>query len=181
MRCALAQRGQGDVDRDVAAADDDHPRPDPDRLAAAHVAQEIDAPQHEGLMDTFDRDQARALGTEPEEHRVVVLAKGLEAADLGAGADRDSQLPDLVELLVEQIGRQPVGRNPVAQHATGLLLLLDDLDVVTEGAQVVGGGETGRPGADDTDPLAAVRRDLGLRVAARQRGSARPPWPSAAG
>ena len=58
MGGALAQSGQGDVDRDVAAADDDHPRPHPDRLAAAHVAQEIDAAEHEGLLDTVDRDRA---------------------------------------------------------------------------------------------------------------------------
>ena len=132
VRCALAQGRQGDVDRDVAAADDDHPRPDPHRLAAAHVPQEIDAAEHEGLMDTLDRDQARALGAEAEEHGVVVLAEGVEASDLRAGADRDSERPDLVELLVEQVGRQAVGRNAVAQHAAGLLLLLEDLDLVTE-------------------------------------------------
>ena len=87
--CALAQRRQGDVDRDVATADDDDPRPDPDRFAAAHVPQEIDAPEHEGLMDTFDRDQAGPLRAEAKEHGVVVLSKRLEAADLGAGMDRD--------------------------------------------------------------------------------------------
>ncbi len=121
--------------------------------------------EHEGLMDTLDRDQARALGAEAEEHGVVVLAEGIEAADLGAGADRDSQRPDLVELLVEQVGRQAVGRYAVAQHAAGLLLLLEDLDLMTESAQVVGGGETGGTGADDADSLAGGRRDLGPRVA----------------
>ena len=53
---ALPQRRQGDVDGDVAAADDDDPRPDPHRLAAAHGAQEVDAAEHEGLMDAVDRD-----------------------------------------------------------------------------------------------------------------------------
>ena len=181
VRRALPQRRQGDVDRDVAAADDDHPRPDPHRLAAAHGPQEVDAAEHEGLMDTFDRDQARALGAEAEEHGVVVLAERIEAADLGAGVDRDAQRPDLVELLVEQVGRQAVGRNAVAQHPAGLLLLLEDLDLVTERAQVVGSGETGRTGADDADPLARVGRDLAVSGSRRRRGSARPPWPSSAG
>ena len=151
MRCALAQGREGDVDGDVAAADDDHPRPSTDRLAAAHVPQEIDAAEHERLMDTFDRDWARALGAEAEEHGVVALAKGVEATDLDAGADRDSERPDLVELLVEQVGRQAVGRYAVAQHATGLLLLLEDLDLVTERTQVVGRGRTGR--AEPTIPI----------------------------
>ena len=48
---ALPQSRQGDVDGDVAAADDDDPRPDPHRFAAAHGTQEVDAAEHEGLMD----------------------------------------------------------------------------------------------------------------------------------
>jgi len=44
VQCALAQRCQGDVNGDVAAADDDHPRPNPHRLAATHGVQEINAP-----------------------------------------------------------------------------------------------------------------------------------------
>ena len=117
-------------------------------------------------MDAVDREEARALGAEAEEHGVVVLAEVLEAADRGAGVDRDAEHPDLVDLLVEQVGRHAVGRDAVAQHPAGLLLRLEDLDLVTVGAQVVGRGETGRPGADDADPLARVGRQLGLRVAA---------------
>ncbi len=64
-----------------------------------------------------------------------------------------------------QVGRVAVGRDAVAQHPAGVLLRLVDLDVVPEGAQVVGRREAGRAGADDADPLAGVGRDLGLRVA----------------
>ena len=163
---ALPQRRQGDVDGDVAAADDDDPRPDPHRFAAAHGVQEVDAAEHEGLMDAVDRDEARPLGAEAEEHGVVVLAEGLEAADRGAGVDRDAQHPDLVEFLIEQVGRQAVGRNAVAQLPAGFLQRLEDLDLVTVGAQVIGRREAGWTGADDADPLAGSGRDLGLRVTA---------------
>ncbi len=78
---ALPQSRQGDVDGDVSAADDDDPRPNAHRLTAAHGVQEVDAAEHEGLMDAFDRDQARPLGAKAEEHGVVVLAEGLEAVD----------------------------------------------------------------------------------------------------
>ena len=111
-------------------------------------------------------DQARALGAEAEEHGVIVLAEVVEAADGGARADLDPQRADLVEFLVEQVRREAVGGNAVAQHSAGLLLLLQDLDLVTERAQEVGRGETGRARANDADPLAGGRCDLRLRVAA---------------
>ena len=117
------------------------------------------------MLDTVDLDEARPLGAEPEEHRVEVLAERLEAADRGAGVDLDSQHPDLVDLLFQQVGRHAIGRNAVAKHAPGLLLRLEDLDVMAVGAQVVGRGEAGRAGADDADALAGIGRDLGFRVA----------------
>ena len=57
MLRALPQGRQGDVDGDVAAADDHDPRPDAHRVAAAHGLQEVDAAEHEGLLDTLDRDR----------------------------------------------------------------------------------------------------------------------------
>ena len=165
MLRALPQSGQGNVDRDVATADDHDPRPDPDRFAAADVAQEVDAPEHELLVRAVDRDELGRLGPEAQEDRVVVGFERLEAPDRGPGVDRDAQHPDLLDLLVEQVGRQAVGRDAVAQHPAGFLLRLEHLDLVTVGAQVVGRGETGRPGADDPDPLARVGCQLGSRVA----------------
>ena len=100
---ALPQRRQGDIDGDVAAADHDDPRSDANAFAAAHRAQEIDAAEDERLMHALDRQHARRLGAQADEDGVVVLAERLEAADLSAGMDRDSQHADLVELLFEQI------------------------------------------------------------------------------
>ena len=130
MLRALPQRRQGHVDGNVPAADDHDPWPDSHRSTAAHGVQEVDAAEHEGLMDTLHRDEARSLGAEPEEHRVVALAKGLEAADRRTGVDGDTQRPDLVDLLIEQIRRQPIGRNTVAQLPAGLLQRLEDLDLM---------------------------------------------------
>ena len=104
MLRTLPQSGQGNVDGDVAAADDDDPWPDLHRLTAAHGMQEVNAAEHEGLMDTLDRDHARSLGAKPEEHCVVILAKGLKAADQGAGVDGDTQRPDLLDLLIDPSG-----------------------------------------------------------------------------
>ena len=137
--------------------------------------------EHEGQVDAVDRQQARLLGAEAEEDGVVVLAELLEAGDRGAGVDLDAQHPDLVDLLVEQVGRQAVGGDAVAQLPAGVLMRLEDLDLVAVGAQVVGRREAGRPRADDADALAGVGRELGPAGSRRQRGSARPPWPSAAG
>ena len=163
---ALPQGRQGDVDRDVSAADDDDPRPDAHRLSAARGAQEVDAAEDERKMGALDGQEASLLRAEPEEDGVVLLAELLDARNRRAGEDPDTQGPDLVDLLLEQVGRVPVGGDAVAQHSAGVLLRLVDLDVVSEGAQEVGRREAGRAGADETDPLARLGRKLGLRVAA---------------
>ena len=100
---ALSQRGERDVDGDVAAADDDDPRSDSHGLAAVNGSEEADPSEHEGLLDTFDLDAARLLGAEAEEDGVVVLAECIEVVDACVGSDRDAEYPNLVELLVEQI------------------------------------------------------------------------------
>ena len=129
MLCALPQRRQGHVDGHVPAADDHDPWPDAHRSAAAHGVQEVEAAEHEGLMDTLHRDEARSLGAESQEHGVVILAKGLEAGDRRTGVDGDTQRPDLVDLLIEQIRRQATGRDAIAELPAGLLQRLEDLDL----------------------------------------------------
>ena len=106
------------------------------------------------------------MGAEAKEDSVVVLTEGLKVADRGAGVDRYPQHPDLVDLLIEQVGRQAVGWNAVAELPTRMLQLFEYLDLVAAGAQIVGGGETGRTGADDADPFASVGRQLRMRIAA---------------
>ena len=178
---ALAQRRQRHVDGDVAAADDHHARPHAHRLAAAHGAQEVDAAEHEGVVRAFDRQQPRGLRARADEDGVVLLAEVFQPVDPGAGVDRDAQHLDLLEFLLQQLGRQPVGRDAVAQHAAGVFLRLEDLDLVAVGAQVVGGGQPRRAGADDADALAGVGRDLGPRVAAVGQAVLGGLAPSAAG
>ena len=96
--------------------------------------------------------QARRLGAKTEEHGVVVLPEGLKAADRGAGVDRYPQYPDLVDFLIEQVGRQAVGWNAVAQLPAGLLQRLKDLDLVTVGAQVIGSARL-----DGPEPMMPIR------------------------
>ena len=163
---SLAQGGERHVDGDVAAADDDDARTDPHVLAAADIAQEIYAAKNEGLMHTLDRNHARHLRAKAKEHRVVILAEDVEASNLGAGMNRNTECGDLFEFLVQQFGRQTIGGDAVAKHAASLALSLEYFDVVTKNPQVISGGKSCGTGTDDADTLAGRRRQFRFRIAA---------------
>ena len=61
------------------------------RLAAAHGAQKVDAAEHERLVHALDRDEARQLRAEAEEHRVSL-------APLPAGWQVATGLPEVGKL-----------------------------------------------------------------------------------
>ena len=79
--------------------------------------------------------------------------------------DVDPEGDDAIDLGVEDGSGEAVGRNAVAHHAPELRGRVDEADLVAEPAQVVGGAQPGRAGADHEDPLAAV----GARPAAAPR------------
>ena len=66
----------------------------------------------------------------------------------------DAERLDEVDLLVERRLGQAVLGDAVAHHAAGVVLLLEDRDVVAGDREVVGGGEARGAGADDGDALA---------------------------
>ena len=68
---------------------------------------------------------------------------------------------DSVDLGIEHVARQPVGRDPEAHHAAGHRPGLEDRHLVAEAAQVVRGREAGGAGTDDQNALAG---GLGGRV-----------------
>ena len=83
-------------------------------------------------------------------------------------------------LAVEDVARQAVGRDAVAHHAAGLGPASRISTSWPSRAQVVGGRQPARPGADDEHPpAAAARRAARTSSPARapgRRGSARRAW-----
>ena len=69
-----------------------------------------------------------------------------------------AQRRDPVELAVEHVAGQPVGRDAVPHHPARLVARVPDLHLVAEPGQVVGGRQPARPGTDHEHPLAAADR-----------------------
>ena len=103
------------------------------------------------------------------------LALGVEVLDPVPARDRDAQRRDPVDLAVEDVARQPVGRDAVAHHPARLGPRVADLDLVAEPGQVVGGRQPARPGADDEHPLAGAGRRRVERPAVLEREVAEEP------
>ncbi len=80
--------------------------------------------------------------------------KRLHAFDGGVVANVDAHVEDLVDLFVENVGRQAEGRDVGAHQAAGLVVLFEHDDFVAERQQVVGDGEGSGAGADAGDALA---------------------------
>ena len=73
-----------------------------------------------------------------------------------AGLELDALGLELFEPPVDDVlGELEIG-DPVAEHAAGLLILLEDHDAVPCPGQLLCGRQTGGPGADDRDPLARL-------------------------
>ena len=118
------------------------------------------------MMGSFDRQQSRLLRAQAEKYSVVVLAKLLDAVDLRVRVDLDAKHPDLVDFLFEHIGRQTVGRDAIAEHSAGMFLCLEDLNLVTIGAQVIRRSQTRWTGANDADSFSSIGRQFRFRVTA---------------
>ena len=91
-----------------------------------------------------------------------VLAKGDVRGELG------TQLENLIDLEVQDLLGQPVLRDAVAEHPSGLRHRLEHVHLVPLDGEVVGTRQPGRPRTHDGDFLAVRRRDLGpegLRLA----------------
>ena len=90
----------------------------------------------------------------------------------------DAHVDDARDLGVEHVARQAVFRDAEAHHAAGHRAGLADRHLMAETAQMIGGGQARRTGADDQHALAARRAAAVERPAfcdrACRRESARP-------
>ena len=105
--------------------------------------------------------EGRAAG---EQHRVVLLAQLLDGhvdADVDAGAELGALGAHLLQPPVEDPLLHLELGDAVAQQPADAVGALEHDDVVAGAGQLLGGGEAGRAGADDGDPLAgALQRRL---------------------
>ncbi|OPZ46231.1 MAG: hypothetical protein BWY94_00791 [Actinobacteria bacterium ADurb.BinA094] len=161
---AEAHGGAAGVHGGEAAADDGDLLAGVHRAVALEVPEVVDRGDHTGSVLTGDVHEVRVEGAEGEEDGVVL---GLELLELEVDAQPHTGLelhahpPEDVDLLLEDVAGQAVAGDAVAEHAARLGLRLEDLDGVALQARVEGGGEAGRPGPDDGDPLARVGLGLG--------------------
>ena len=97
-----------------------------------------------------------------EEDRLEALAlevrQGEVAAHRGVELQLDAQAEDPLDLLLEDLARQPVLGDADGHHAAGDRHRLEDGDRVAEAGEVVGGRHAGRPAAHDRDLLGTADR-----------------------
>lgn len=161
--CATACSIPRAVDSDIAAADHDN--------LAQHCRV---APSH-GLLQIMDSDIGAFCGIVCDARATSALAadcdieglialllevyKGDVFADLDATADLDALILDEVDLLLDDILLELVGRDAVLHHAARKLMLLEYGWLIAKEGQVVGTGQTCRAGTDDCDLLVEVSLD----------------------
>ena len=159
---AEAQRGSARVHRGVAATDDDDVLPDPLRLPEVRPLQEVDAVDHpvELLARDVHRDGVHAAGRRDD--RVVAIAKLLEgdvAADLDVVVELHAVLGDPVDVELDDVARQPEGRDADQRRAPAGRERVVDMHLVTPPGELLGGGQAGGPGADHRHAATAGRSD----------------------
>ena len=101
-----------------------------------------------------DAEERRAAGAGAHEDRVEALAvqqlrDGEGLADHLVGLELDAHLAQALHLALDDVARQPERRDAVAEHAADHVQRLEHGDLGAEPDQVAGGGQPGRPGADD--------------------------------
>ena len=70
-----------------------------------------------------------------------------------AGHEVDADAPQGIQLLRQDVARQPIGRDAERQHAAADAGGFEDRDAAAGAAQIIGAGDPRRPGAHDRDPF----------------------------
>ena len=146
----------GGVHRGVAAAVDGDVTPDHRLVAGGDAAQERHRVHHRAGVAGRDVDTFGQVRADRDEHRVeaALVPLGGEVVDPMVTGHPHAHRHDPVQLGIQHVAGQPVARNAVPHHPAGHGARVADLDLVAEPRQVVGGGQSARPRADDQDSLA---------------------------
>ena len=122
--CAEAYGRAGDVDGDVAAADDRHLAADPGHAGEVDLAQEVHALADAVGLLARHPELDPLMGPQCQVDRLVALAEevidGHIPAESGVELYFDAQVGDDLDLLRQDLPRQPVGRDADTQHAARL-------------------------------------------------------------
>jgi hypothetical protein len=93
----------------------------------------------------------------------TVTPGALEIIDATVLLDANADPAQPIDLAIQHIARQAIGRNAIAHHAAGRTGCIMDVDFMTEAGEVPGGGEAGRASAYDQNTTPA-----GCRMERRQ-------------
>ena len=108
-------------------------------------------------------------GAVAQEYRLVAFREQLVdrhvLADVGVWNELDPQLPEMFEVVGEDLFLHLEVRDAVEEDAAGLGPGIEERDLMPEVRQVFGDGEAGRPGADHCHPHSGRRRLLRHRPA----------------
>ena len=150
-----ADGAAGRVERDVAAADHDDPLADRRGALEVDLAQQLDGALNALELGAGDLDRGALLQTGGQVDGGEAVAEQAVDREVRAGALAQAKLhaqgEDLVDLALHRRTRQTVVGDAGAQHAAGHRLGFEDGRGVAQVGEVAGGGQAGRPAADDGD------------------------------
>ena len=154
---AQSLRGSRGVHRGVAAAVDDDASPEHGAVAFFESVEHRYGVEHLGGVARRDLGVLAALGADADERGVEteLAHRRLDVADRAVHDERDAHVGDAPDLGVDDVARQSVLGDAVAQHAPGQRRGFVDHDLVAQQAKVVGRGQARGPGSYDEDTLAA--------------------------
>ena len=174
---ALPDRRARAVHRREAAADDDDARALVTRVGQSERrrAQVVEAVDHAVRVVARDAELVRVVAADRDADGVEALV--LEVVEREVAAERrvrdelHAEVPGALVLGLEDLDLgKAVLRDPVAEHAAGLGVALEDRDRVAGDREVVRGRHAGRARADDRDAAAARGLQLERDRRPRARG-----------
>ena len=157
--CRIADQSFGNargVDGGVATTDDHHVGADVDLLARVGVVEELGPGPEAGAFLTRDAHGLALVGADGNIDRVVVfldVVVGDIFTDLAVALEFDPEIDDALDLGVDDLARQPVNRNAVAEHATGFRQALKDRDLVAPARELIGARHSRGTCTDDRNLL----------------------------